>query len=192
MEDKQLVEKILAGDDKAIGLFSRQYRKKLLVFIERKVRQGPAEEIAQDVFVAALESLPMYGNRGSLYSWLLGIARHEIADYYRKKKIKEIVFSRLPFLEKLVSKVLSPEIAYEEKELKQKIKRSFAGVSEGYRQILRLKYCEGYSVADIAKKLEISFKSAESRIFRARLAFQKEFAGENKENNKAGNFDISS
>ena len=192
MQDKQLVEKILAGDDKAIGLFCRQYRKKLLIFIERKVRQGPAEEITQDVFVSALESLPVYKGKGSLYSWLLGIARHEIADYYRKKKIKEIVFSRLPFLEKLVSKVLSPEIAYEEKELKQKIKRSFAGVSEGYRQILRLKYCEGYSVADIAKKLEISFKSAESRIFRARLAFQKEFAGENQENNKAGNFNISS
>ena len=192
MQDKQLVEKILAGDDRAISLFYRRYRKKLLVFIERKVRQGPAEEITQDVFVSALESLPIYKGKSSLYSWLLGIARHEIADFYRKKKIKEIVFSRLPFLEKLVSKALSPEIAYEEKELKEKIKRSFVGVSEGYRQILRLKYCEGYSVADLAKKLGVTYKSAESKLFRARLAFQQEFEHQGKNGYQAGDFNSSS
>ena len=192
MQDSQLVERILAGDDEAIGFFCRRYRKRLLIFIERKVRQGPAEEIVQDVFVSALQSLPVYKGKASLYSWLLGIARHEIADYYRKKKIKEIVFSRLPFLEKLVSKALSPEIAYEEKELKQKIKRSFAGVSEGYRQILRLKYCEGYSVADLAKKLGVTYKSAESKLFRARLAFQQEFEHQGKNGYQIRNLNSSS
>jgi len=120
MQDKQLVEKILAGDDRAISLFYRRYRKKLLVFIERKVRQGPAEEITQDVFVSALESLPVYKGKSSLYSWLLGIARHEIADFYRKKKIKEIVFSRLPFWKSLFPKLCLRKLLMKKKNLKRK------------------------------------------------------------------------
>jgi len=176
MTDQELVRKILKGDQQAVNQFYRQYREKLLALISQKVDGQVAEEIGQDTFLSALDSLPLFAGRSSLYTWLVGIARHEIADYYRRKKLKEVVFSRIPFLKKIVSQALSPEMALEEKELKEKIKKSFGSLSEGYRQILRLRYVDGYHVSDLAKRLGVSYKSAESKLFRARVAFQKVFA----------------
>lgn len=175
MTDKQLVTRILAKDQKALNYFYRQYRSKLLAIICQKVEPGVAEEILQDTFMSALSSLAGFNFKSKLSSWLIAISRHETADYYRKQKIKEIVFSRLPFLKKLFSQALSPETAWEEKELKEKIKKTFSGLSEGYGQILRLKYIEGFSVTQISQKLGISYKSCESKLFRARTAFQKSF-----------------
>jgi len=108
-----------------------------------------------------------------LYTWLCSIARHEIADFYRRKRIKKIVFSKFPFLEKLVSEALGPELAYQELETKRKILKTFKNLSEGYSQILRLKYIEELSMKQIAEKFGETVKAVESRLFRARMAFQK-------------------
>ena len=162
-------------NDQKFNFFYRQFRSRLLSLIEKKVPPGVAEEILQDTFLSAYMSWPAFSGRSSFFSWLAGIARHEIADYYRRQKIKEIVFSRLPFLKKIVSRALSPETVYEEKELKEKVKRTFARLSEGYCQILRLRYIDGLTVTELAKKLGISYKATESKLFRARLAFQRIF-----------------
>jgi RNA polymerase sigma-70 factor (ECF subfamily) len=178
MEEKELVRQILLGNQKATEEFYRLYKPKLWRYILQKAEPQAAEEILQDTFISALASLATFSGKSTLYSWLLGIARHEIGDFYRRRKIKEIVFSRLPFLEKLVSRALSPEFSLEEKELKERLKQHLGNMSEGYRQILRLKYIENLSVAEIAQKLKISLKACESKLFRARLAFQKEFASQ--------------
>jgi len=188
MTDFELIQKILKGNQQAISLFYRRFQPKLQAYIEKKVDGQVVEEILQDTFLSALQSLPLYRGESSLYVWLLSICRHEICDYYRKQKIKEIVFSRLPFLRKIVSQALSPETALEEKELKQKIKKTFSRLSEGYRRILRLKYVDGFSVTEVATRLKISYKSAESRLSRARLAFKKEFAGQGQNGYQIGHF----
>lgn len=179
MSEKALVEKILQGEKKAINSFYKTYKAKLLAFISQKVAdKKDAEEILHDTFISALDSLPLFKFNSSLFTWLCSITRHEIADFYRKKKIKTIVFSHFPFLEKLVDQALSPELAMEEKELKQKISRTLRSLSEGYSQILRLKYIEGLSMAQISQKLGKTVKAVESKLFRARLAFQKEYGKE--------------
>jgi len=134
------------------------------------------EEIVQETLLSAWESLAMYQGKSSLFTWLYSIARHEVADFYRKRKIKQVVFSRLPFLKELVDKALGPELAYQELEVKRKIVKTFKGISEGYSKILRLKYVEGLSVKEIASGLGVSVKAVESRLSRARGAFKKLYA----------------
>lgn len=177
MEEKLLVKKILNGNQKSINQFYKQYQKKVLFFIKKKIKNNKdAEEILQDTFVSALDSLPLFQFHSSLFTWLCGISYHETVDFLRRQKIKTIVFSKLPFLKNLVNKALSPELALQEKEAKQKIWQTFKHMSEGYREILRLKYIEGFSMAEIAEKFGKSVKAIESKLFRARLAFQKEYA----------------
>ena len=55
--------------------------------------------------------------------------------------------------------------------VKEKIRNVLGTLVPRYREVLVLKYLEDLSVEDIAKKLTISFKSAESQLFRARKAF---------------------
>jgi len=176
MDEKKLKEELL----------SEIYRQRLTGFVARKVRDSfDVEEIVQESLIAGLDSLPMFKGRSSLYTWLCAIAKHEIADFYRRKKIKQIVFSKLPFLEKLVSEALGPELAYQELETKRRIVKTLKSLSEGYEQVLRLKYIDGLSMKEIAERLSITVKAVESRLTRARLAFQKVYAADEKEIKKA-------
>jgi len=175
MDRRSLIEK----------LSCREYRERLMRFVGRKVgSQEDIEEIVQETLIAALDSLPTFKEECSLYTWLCAIARHEIADFYRRKKIKQIVFSRLPFLKDLVCEALGPELAYQELEKKRKIVRTLKNLSEGYSQILRLKYIDGLSMKEIAQRLEITVKAVESRLTRARLAFQKVYVNEKSQRSK--------
>jgi len=174
MSEKNLIKQIMLGDEAATKKFCWIYRKKLERFVGRKIGDlGDVEEIVQDTLMSGLDSLSGFKGNCSLFTWLCSIARHEIADFYRRKKIKQIVFSRFPFLEKLVSEALGPELAFQELETKKKIVKTFKNLSEGYSQILRLKYIEELSMKQIAEKLGETVKAVESRLFRARMAFQK-------------------
>ena len=172
-KDKELVKGMLQGEKRALRKFNQEYRQRLLHFVLLKVADPrDAEEIVQDSLLSALYSLPSFLGKSSFWTWLCAIARHEIGDYYRKKKIKEIFFSRLPWIKSLVSEALSPELALEEKEMKMKIIRCFLEMTEGYREILRLKYIEGLSVGEIARQGQETIKAVEMRLRRARFAFK--------------------
>lgn len=44
-----------------------------------------AEDIVQDVFIIAFETFEKYQGKSSIKTWLFGILKHKVADYYRKK-----------------------------------------------------------------------------------------------------------
>ena len=77
----------------------------------------------------------------------------------------------MPQLEALISPLLSPEEELDVTIAKEKIHTVLGKLLPRYRQILVLKYIEGHSVEEIAKKLTLTFKSVESQLFRARKAF---------------------
>ena len=149
-------------------------RQRLVRFVATKVSdRADVEDIVQEALISIYDSLVLFKGKSSFFTWACAIAKHEIADFYRKKKIKQVVFSRLPFLKELVSEALGPELAYQELETKTKIVNTLKHLSEGYARILRLKYVEELSMRQIAQELNLTVKAVESRLTRARLAFQK-------------------
>lgn len=174
MTDKQLVKRILGGDKKAVRKFYREYKPQLKNYILGKVsNSADAEEILQDTFIATLNSLPNFNFQSKLSSYLCAIANHEIADFYRKKKIKTILFSHFPFLETIASRALTPEDQALKNELKEEIKKVFRRINPRYRQVLRLKYLKELSVREIAEILKTTEKAIESALTRARRQFGK-------------------
>lgn len=149
-----------------------KYQVRLRKFIAQKIaNEQDIEEILQESLIAAVDCLPLYSGKSTLFTWICGIARHEIADYYRKKKIKTFLFSHLPWLEELANEALGPEQVFMRRELENKVRATLSQLSEGYAEILRLKYYQGLTVAQIAEKLNETTKAIESRLTRARQAF---------------------
>lgn len=174
-QDRLLVKGILAGNEKSLLTFYRYFSPKLLSFIKRQTPSTEdAEEILQDVLLSSLDSLRDFTFKSSLSTFLHAISKNKIIDFYRKKRIKKILFSQVPQLESLLSTILGPEEIFEEKQLRLKIEKALRNLSPKYRKILTLKYFDGLSVLEITKELQVSFKSAESMLFRARRAFAKE------------------
>lgn len=170
--EKELVAKILQDDERALLYFYRHFSPRLSTFIKHKIGcEHDAEEILQDTLLATIEGLRDFSFRSSLFTFICSIAYHKVIDFYRKKKIKNIFFSQLPEVESLIATFFGPEDALDEELLKKKIKETFRRIAPKYTVILKLKYIYGYSVEEIATKLSISFKSAESQLFRARRAF---------------------
>ncbi len=186
--EKNLIKKILEGDKNAVREFYERYKKGLFGFILGRVQdKKDAEEILQDTLLSAIDSLALFSKRSSLFTFLCGIAKHEISDYYKKRKIKTIVFSRFENWQFFVDKSLRPDEALMKRELERKIERTLRRILPRYRGLIKLKYIEGFSVKEIAKKLKVTEKSVESALFRARKAFALEFVNtERQENIKEG------
>lgn len=173
MNEKQLVKQILNGNEKAKRKFYQKYKHSLLTVVKRKAKNPKdAQDIVQETFISALNSLPNFEFRSSLFSWLCSIAHHETVDYYRKEKLKTILFSKFPILKDWADQALGPEKEQIKEELKSEVKNVLNNLSEGYERILRLKYIEGLSMKAIAKRLKISPKAVESKLYRARKKFR--------------------
>ena len=170
-DDGELVGRLLVGEEAALKAWVKEYEPRLLRFVVKKMKEKDAQEVVQDTLLAALDSLPVFSGKSSLFSWLCGIARHEIADFYRKKRLKTIAFSKFTSLEQLVGEMSGPEQRLDRKELVRRIKMAMTRLSWGQRKLRELKYVEGKSVRDMARELAISFKAAESGLFRARKNF---------------------
>ena len=170
---KSLVERIVSGDTKSVTEFYKLYSPRILHYlVVRLPREEDAEDILNDVFLDAIDSLSILKKDNNLQAWLYKIAHHKTVDYYRKRKIKSLLLSQIPYLEIVDSEVHQPEFILEKDKVRDKIESAFKSLPDLYRKVLRLHYEEKFSVKEIAVMIEMSFKATESLIFRARKSFQ--------------------
>jgi RNA polymerase sigma-70 factor (ECF subfamily) len=174
--EKQLVAAITRGDEKSLLEIYNAHHKALFQFVYHKVGDKQlAEELTNDIFLQFIESLRDFRFQASLKTFLFTIARNKIIDYFRKKKIKKILFSALPsfVVDGLASVVMEDEL--DQKELSEKIDMTLESLPHEYQVVLRLKYMEQKSVHHIAEVLVKTFKSTESLLYRARRAFMEAY-----------------
>jgi len=172
--EKKLAEKIRRGDRQAFRWFYERQKDKLFKFVMGRVgNKEDVEELVQDTWLSFLDSLPLFRFGSKLSTFLLAIARHEIADYWRKKYAKKAL-KLVPFMERVYTeKLYSVEIVSDE--LIEVVEKVYELISPMQARLLQMKYEEEMSVKEMADKLGISVKAVESRLFRARKAFQKSY-----------------
>lgn len=167
------IKRILNGDSKAVVEFYKSYSPKILSYLAKKLpRIEDAQELTNDVFLEAIDSLSILRKEQSTMSWLYRIAHNKMVDYYRKRKIKSILLSQIPFLQIVASKINQPEFQYEKNKIRDSIELAFHSLSIKYQKILRLHYEENVPVKTLAKIFDLSFKATESLLFRARQSFR--------------------
>lgn len=153
--------------------FYKKYYFSVKKFVSQKIDdENVVEELTNDILMAGINSLATFNKKSSEFSWLCGIAKHKIIDYYRKKKLKTILFSAMPEFEEIADKALTPERDCLKNELKKEIKKTLQELKEDYQKIIRLKYIDGLKISEIAKKLKTSVKATESMLMRARIKFR--------------------
>jgi len=163
--------------------FYNKYYFGIKKFVSQKIDdEGIAEELTNDIMLAAMMCRPNFDGKCNEFSWICSIAKHKIIDYYRKKKLKTILFSVSPNFEEIADKALTPERDVLKNELKEEIKKTFKELSKGYKDILRLKYIDEMKVSEIAKSLKLTIKAVESKLIRAKKKFREAWIYDKKEN----------
>jgi RNA polymerase sigma-70 factor (ECF subfamily) len=168
-----LIEKILQGDSEAIIIFYKTYSPELYRYLQKKLpNKEDAEEVLNDIFLAAIDELAFFKKESSIKTWLFKIARNKVVDFYRKRKIKSILLSQAPFLEIIANEINQPEFQFEKDKVRNRIERAFYNISLQYQKILHLHYEEHIPVKELAIVFNLSFKATESLLFRARRSFR--------------------
>lgn len=135
-------------------------------------RADHADDLVQDVFLAAWENLGAYRGNSSLQSWLMGIARNKVKDYYRANL-------RQPYPLETAKENSGAKIApsqvddhLDKERARIKARRVLNELPERYRVILIWRYWDEYPVKAIATRIGKTEKATERMLARARDEFR--------------------
>lgn len=83
-----ILAKAKLGEQAAFGEIYNLYFKKIYQFIYFRVgHKEVAEDLAEDVFLKAFTKISSINESGAFSGWLYQIARNQVIDYYRQKKL---------------------------------------------------------------------------------------------------------
>lgn len=140
------------------------------------LKEEAAKDITQEVFTAVFTGLGTFRKMSSERTWIYGITRNKLNDYYRNyyrnchtDSLEEDNVAELADPEQDLSQILEQKIVRQEVELCMRV------IHEKYRMILILKYLDGKSIKEIAGIMDKTAKAAEGMLLRARAAFIKEY-----------------
>ena len=154
----------------------RDYKDGLILFLDSFVRNlSIAEDLAEDTFVKLGIKKPHFSSKSSFKTWLYAIGRNVAVDYIRK----EARFDTAPIDECAgLTDMQSLENAYIREERKIIVHRAMNKLRSEYRQVLWLKYFEGFSSKEAAKIMRKSTHNIETLTYRAKQALRSELIKE--------------
>jgi RNA polymerase sigma-70 factor (ECF subfamily) len=150
-EDRRLISGVLAKDRKATAEFVTQCADWIYPFVRRRLvpRAELVEDLMQEILFAAWQALPDYRGEANLRSWVMGIARHKLEDYYRKK-IHQMEISEEDECAPERSTIPVFEQQLDSIEQMKKVQRTLALLPEAYALALIWQYRDEKSVREMA------------------------------------------
>ncbi|MEA2599076.1 MAG: polymerase sigma-70 factor, subfamily [Acidobacteriota bacterium] len=179
--DLTLVERMLAGDEKAFEAFGDLYFKALYRFVSARLK-GDRElirEIVQAAVTKALSRLDTYRGEASLLTWLCSCCRNEMLMCFRRRRTAPDGLELTEELEPAAGfgpqGPGDPETVLLTQERALRVHMALDGLPEHYAQALEWKYLDSVPVNEIASRMGTGPKAAESLLTRARQAFRRNY-----------------
>ena len=177
-QDAELVSRIREGDSEAFAALYDRYKKRLFrAALAITDDQGAAEEILQDCFLKVYHCLPRID-----CSTPLGPFLHRIVvnlSYNWVVKRRSWFLSLEEMIDRLVvAPQVSPEHAYERKELHRRLHQAINSLNIHHRLVVILFYLQGFSLMEIAYILECPVGTVKSRLHHARKILKRKLAEE--------------
>ena len=179
--DLMLVERTVAGDQKAYELLVLKYQRRIERLIGRMVRDTDlVQDIAQETFIRAYRALSQFRGEAQFYTWLYRIAvntaKKALVDLKRDPVVSESSLrggdedEETSGVENELTTSETPETVLAAKEIAATVNSAMEALPEELRQAVTLREIEGLSYEEIAEAMNCPIGTVRSRIFRAREA----------------------
>lgn len=178
--DAMLVERAVAGDEKAFEMLVIKYQRRIQRLIGRMVRDVDlVEDIAQETFIRAYRALAQFRGDAQFYTWLYRIAvntaKKALMDLKRNPTVSENFFKsgdddETSRLENELISSETPDAVLASKEIAEMVNAAMEALPEELRQAITLREIEGLSYEEISDAMNCPIGTVRSRIFRAREA----------------------
>lgn len=164
---RRVLQRIAAGDREAFQAFYARYGPRVMAMVRRRVvGRALAEELVQDVFVAAWLGAAGYREEmGEPERWLLGITRHKVQDHWRRMRGLAQALGSHP-------ESARPERRMPDEDTRLTVEEALAGLPPEQRRALDLIYQGGLTFAETAHALKVPVGTVKSRVHAALLSLR--------------------
>jgi RNA polymerase sigma-70 factor (ECF subfamily) len=164
-EERELVIRLRSGDESAFETFAEHYIAGLYRFALRRLDHDRelTREIVQSTVCKVIEKLDSYRAEAPLFTWLCACCRNEIAAHFRRA-------GRRPKEVELVEDV--PQEPADGSDTTELVHAALDRLPPTYARAMEWRYLDGLEVAEVAQRLALTYKAAESLLSRARSAFR--------------------
>ena len=164
-----LLQRITSGDLRAFAELVDRYQRPLFAFLGRMgLEAARAEEVAQETFLRAWQSLPRYRTEQAQFStWLFTIARRLALNELARSRNRHEVAADDDAPEPACT-AARPEQALDQRRLQARIDAAFRSLGTDDRSVLALAYTHDLGMAEIAVIEGCSVDAVKTRLHRAR------------------------
>lgn len=164
-DDRELVREAQAGSERAFNEIVLKYRKSVYLTAVGLISDADeADDIAQDVFVKAYESLSMFRGESAVYTWLYRITVNLCLNRIRKRKVRSFIG-----LDTIAQTMAAPDTdePAELQELNAKLRKAIMELPEKQRIVFILRHFRELPHAEIAKIMDRDVGTIKANYFQA-------------------------
>lgn len=179
-EDIILIDDAIAGKQDAYERLMNKYKQLIYNLIYRMIRnKEDVEDLTQEAFIKAFNSLEKFDKQFSFSTWLFKIATNNCIDYLRKKKLstfsidKEIGTEDDDFTFEIPDSERTPDKNIMDTERKRILEEAIENLPSKYKSVILLRHRDEKDYEEIAKKLKIPLGTVKAHIFRGRELLNK-------------------
>ena len=133
---------------------------------------GLAEDLTAESFLAAVRAVREPGASDPSISWLIGVARHKLADHWRRVEREQ------RGLRLLHGEPVPVDDPWESAVDRIRAREALGRLGAHHRAALTLRYLDGLPVPEVARYLGRTVHATEALLVRARAAFRRVYEGE--------------
>lgn len=179
-EDREMVERVLAGDDTAYRGLVEKYQERLYTMAYGVLRnREDARDVTQDAFIKAYRNLANFRKESSFYTWLYRIGMNLSIDMTRKRKRREASGLREDVATRNEEGAVhemhhqdNPRRVIERRQLYAQIMDAMDQLPEDQKQVVLLRELEQMSYREIAEVMDVAEGTVMSRLYYARKKLQ--------------------
>ena len=138
-------------------------------FVRRCGDRGTAEDLTSETFLAAMDAARKPEPPPMTVPWLIGVARHKLADHYRRRHDRATV----PVAE--MPEPDDPDDTWDAHLDRIVAEQVLARLASQHRLALVLRYLDNLSVPECADLLGRTVHATEALLVRARRAFREQY-----------------
>ncbi len=160
--DSALIRSMAAGDEGALRALYAGYGRRLFAYAHRLTgSEQVAEEVVQDVLLAAWKGAASYRGDARALTWLLGIVHHQALNAVRRKRLPA---HRLESAAQVADGAAGPESRVEAGERRAALQQALGRLSRDHRAVLELVFYQGLSLAEVADVVGCPVGTVKSRL----------------------------
>lgn len=179
-QDKEHVDRALAGDESAYAALVDKYQNALYHHVRKIIRdKREVDDLVQEAFIKAFSALDSYSTEFAFSTWLYKIATNHAIDFLRKKKLRTQSIDKPIKTKEGEMEVELPDTTYRpdrhivEDQRRTLIQEAIDALPPKYYRVIVLRHQHEKSYDEIARELDLPLGTVKAHIFRARELLNK-------------------